>query len=131
MAGKRPSTRAILLTISVFLLGVVVGGLGVHLAGHMRETRRVRIIDRLTRTLQLSADQQKKVEAILADGRKRYDEVNKLVREQARPQYDAVHTEIRSRIRAVLTPEQQTKFDDFLKKLDAERKAREQQSQSH
>ena len=89
--------------------------------------RRQRIVDRLTTQLQLSPDQQKKVETILEDGHKRITAIYRQSQDQARPQYDAVHTEIRTRIRAVLTPAQQPKFDDFLKRLDAERKAREQQ----
>ena len=128
MAAKRPSARALALTVAVFILGGAVGVLGTYLAGHMNDGhRRQRIVDRLTTQLQLSPDQQKKVETILEDGHKRITAIYRQSQDQARPQYDAVHTEIRTRIRAVLTPAQQPKFDDFLTRLDAERKAREQQ----
>ncbi len=130
MAAKRPSARAIILTIAVFVLGGAVGSLGTYLAGHMRDGhRRQRIVDRLTEQLQLTPDQQKQIETILDDGHKRITAIYRQSQDQARPQYDAVHTDTRNRIRAILTAAQQPKFDDFLKHLDAERKAREQQQQ--
>jgi Spy/CpxP family protein refolding chaperone len=130
MAAKRPSAKAIILTVAVFILGGAVGVLGTYVAGHVNDGhRRQRIVDRLNQQLQLTPDQQKQIEGILEDGHKRITSIYRQSQDQARPQYDAVHTEIRTRIRAVLTPAQQPKFDDFLKRLDAERKAREQQSQ--
>lgn len=126
MAAKRPSARAIVLTVAVFVLGGAVGGLGTYLAGHMRDGHRhQRILDRLTHQLQLSPDQREKVETILKDGHRRISAIYHQSQEDARPKYESVHTEIRARIRAILTSEQQPKFDEFLKHLDAERKARE------
>ena len=128
MAGKRPSGKAFILLLAVFVLGGVIGGLGLYVAGHMHNShRRQRIFDRLTQQVQLTPQEQKQVEAILADGHKRFEAVYRQSQEQARPQYEAVRNDIRARIRALLTPEQQPKFDAFLKQLDAERKAREQQ----
>ncbi|MDE3135452.1 MAG: periplasmic heavy metal sensor [Acidobacteriota bacterium] len=130
MAAKRPSAKAIILTLAVFILGGAVGVLGTYVAGHMRDGhRRQRIVDRLNQQLQLTPEQQKQIESILEDGHKRITVIYRESQDQARPQYDAVHNEIRSRIRAVLTPAQQPRFDEFLKRLDAERKAREQQAQ--
>jgi predicted metalloprotease len=132
MPGKRPSARAVLLTLAVFVLGGAIGGLGTYLAGHMRQGHhRARIMDRLSQQLQLTPDQQKQIRAVLADGHKRWNDVYQQSQKAARPQYDAVRDETRSRIRALLTTTQQPKFDDFLKKLDAERKAREQQNSRH
>lgn len=126
MAGKRLSVRAVVLTVAVFVLGGVVGGLGTYLAGHMHEGhRRQRILDRLTHQLQLTPDQQQKIEVILKDGHRRITAIYRQSQDQARSQYDAVHNDIRKRIRALLTPTQQPEFDAFLKRLDAERKARE------
>jgi Spy/CpxP family protein refolding chaperone len=127
MAAKRPSAKAIILTVAVFILGGAVGGLGTYLAGHMRDSHRQRIVDRLNQQLHLTPEQQKQIESILDDGHKRITAIYRQSQDQARPQYEAVHTDIRNRIRDVLTPAQQPKFDDFLKRLDAERKAREQQ----
>lgn len=128
MAVKRPSAKAIGLLIAVFVLGGVVGSLGTYLAGHVRSgSHRQRIIDRLTQQIDLTPAQAKQVEEILEDGHKRWSAVFRQSQEQARPQYDAVHAETRARIRAILTPAQQTKFDAFLKRLDAEHRAREKQ----
>jgi hypothetical protein len=128
MAGNRPSGKALILLLAVFVLGGVIGGLGTYVAGHMRSThRRQRIFDRLTQQVQLTPQEQKQVEAILAQGHQRFEAVYRQSQEQARPQYEAVRNDIRARIRALLTPEQQPKFDAFLKQIDAERKAREQQ----
>jgi Spy/CpxP family protein refolding chaperone len=130
MAGKRPSAKAIGLLIAVFVLGGVVGGLGTYLVGHMHANHhRDRIIDRLDQTLQLTPGQSKQIGEILSEGHKRWTAITRKTQhkafKEARPQYDALHKEIRGRIRAVLTPEQKPKFDEFLKRLDAERKARE------
>lgn len=114
------------LTVAVFILGGVLGGLGTYLAGHMHEGhRRQRFLDRLSRQLQLTPDQRSKVESILVQGHRRITAVYWNSQKEARPQYDAVHADIRNQIRAVLTPAQQPKFDAFLKRLDEERRARE------
>lgn len=123
MAGKRPSAKAIGLMIAIFVLGGVVGGLGAIVVHHMGRTpRRERIIDRLSHELNLSAKQQAQVETILANGHKQFVAVYQQSQDQARSQYDAIRHDIHARIRAILTPAQQTKFDAFLKRLDAEHK---------
>jgi Spy/CpxP family protein refolding chaperone len=124
MAGKRPSAKAIGLMFAVLVLGGFIGALGTLVAGHMhRGPRRVAFIDQLSQQLQLSAQQRTQIQSILADGHKRFDAVFQQSRDQARSQYDAVRQDIHARIRAVLTPAQQTKFDDFLQRLNAEHKA--------
>lgn len=121
MAGKQPSAKAILLMVVVFVLGCVVGALGVFLGGHMREmARHERMIDRLSADLKLSAQQRSQILGILADGHKRFDAVFQQSQDQARAQYDAIRQDVHNRIRAVLSPDQQTKFDAFIKELNAE-----------
>jgi Spy/CpxP family protein refolding chaperone len=46
----------------------------------------------------------------------------KAAREQSDAQFDQLRQKGRSEMRAVLTPEQMPKFDEFLKRLDEERK---------
>jgi hypothetical protein len=126
MAGKRPSAKAIGLLIAVFVLGGVVGSLGTYLAGHMHEqSRRHHIVDRLNRQLQLTPSQLKQVRQIFAEGHKRWLAIYRKSQDDARPQYEALHADMRKSIRAILSPAQQPKFDEFLKQLDAEHKARE------
>ncbi|HVB33424.1 MAG TPA: hypothetical protein VNJ52_03480 [Patescibacteria group bacterium] len=107
--------------VAVFVLGGLVGGLGAIVGHHLNETpRRERIIDRLSHELDLSAQQRTEIQAIFADGHKRFDAVFQKSQDQARPQYDAIRHDIHARIRAILMPAQQAKFDDFLRRLDAE-----------
>lgn len=121
MAGKRPSAKAIGLMVAVFVLGVVVGGLGTVLLHNMRESaRRDHVINRLSRELRLSAQQRRQIQAILGQAHQRFSTVFQKSQEEARPQYDAIRKDVHARIRAILTPAQQAKFDDFLKRLDAE-----------
>ncbi len=128
MADKRLSGKAFILLLAVFVLGGVLGGLGTYMAGHMRpDHRRQRAFEQMVREVGLTPAQQKEVKEILKQGHQRWVAAFQQSQEQARPQYEAVHAYVRSRIRALLTPEQQPKFDAFLTQLDAERKAREQQ----
>jgi uncharacterized membrane protein len=123
MAVKRPSARAIGLMVTVFVLGGLVGGLGATLLRHIHESpRRERMIDRLSRELQLSAQQRSQIQAILSAGHKQFSAVFQQSQDQARSRYDAIRQDVHARIRAVLTPAQQAKFDDFLHRLDAEHK---------
>jgi Spy/CpxP family protein refolding chaperone len=46
----------------------------------------------------------------------------KAVKEQSEAQIDQARQKGRNQIRAILTPEQRPKFEEFLKKMDEERK---------
>ena len=48
----------------------------------------------------------------------------KALYEQSAPQTDQVRQQGRAHIRAILTPEQQRKFEEFLRRVDEERKKR-------
>lgn len=118
MAASRPSAKAIGLMVAVFVLGGIVGGLGTILARRMDRTPRRRpFIDRLTQDLQLTAQQRTQIQAIFADGHRRFNQVFQQSQDQARPQYDAIRKDVHARIRAILTPTQQAKFDALLKQL--------------
>jgi Spy/CpxP family protein refolding chaperone len=68
-------------------------------------------VERLTRLLDLTPEQQAKVKAIF---------------EQARPQIQAIRENIRSQIRPILTPAQQQKWDALKKAHEDMRKAKEE-----
>ncbi len=123
MAGKRPSAKAIGLVVAVFLLGGLIGGFGAVVLRRMDQVpRRVRILDRLTRVLSLTGQQRHEVQGIFSEAHKRFTAVYRQSEEQAQPQYDAIRQDVHARIRAILTPAQQAKFDEFLKRLDEEHK---------
>jgi Spy/CpxP family protein refolding chaperone len=65
------------------------------------------LVERLTSDLDLTAEQQKKIEGILTESRGRVETLQRDVREK----FDAEQRSLRDAIRQVLTPEQQQKFD--------------------
>ena len=127
--NETPATRkAAIWVVIVFLLGAAAGGmLGYGYAHHsvsaasapMREPeRRARRVAELTEKLGLTSDQAKQLDAIMLQ---RHTEV-KTIREQSDAQLEQVRQKGRDQIRAILAPEQKPKFEEFLQKLDAERK---------
>lgn len=126
MSDRPTSSKAIVLLVAVFVLGGLIGGLGTYMTGHFRDARarhRSRVMDQLTRQLELTPDEQKQIREILTESRQRYRAIYDQSQQQARPQYEALRTDTRARIRKLLNATQQPKFDDFLRRLDAERKA--------
>jgi len=70
----------------------------------------------------LTPDQQKQVAAILDQAQVEY----KAVHDVMEPQIDAIRQKNRDKIRALMTPEQKPKLEEFLRKLDDERKRNSQ-----
>jgi hypothetical protein len=68
------------------------------------------LVDRLASELQLDAAQQDQVKKILDDRRDRLEAVHR----EARERFDKEQRDLHTAIRAVLRPEQQTRFDRFL-----------------
>lgn len=127
--NETPATRkAAIWVVIVFLLGAVTGGmLGYGYAHHSvsaasaplpEPERRARGVARLTQELGLTSDQAKEVDAIIMQ---RHAEM-KAVHDQSDSQIDQLRQRGRDQIRAILTPEQKPKYEEFLQKLDAERK---------
>ncbi len=124
--------RAALWVGAVFLLGAALGGMIGYVFAHhtalaapaqlTEAQRRARKVERLTQELNLTADQQKQIETILASVQAQY----KAIRQTTEPQIDQARQKGREQIRAVLTPEQKPKFEEFLKRIDEERKRNSQ-----
>jgi Spy/CpxP family protein refolding chaperone len=128
MDASQGSRKAFLLVFLVFVLGIALGSVGTYVVTtrvHAAFTQAVHNppnpMPIFTRDLNLSPEQQKKVETILDDTRARYAEIHK----RADPEYENARHEARERIRQVLTPEQKPKFEDLLQRMDAERRKRE------
>jgi Spy/CpxP family protein refolding chaperone len=112
----------------VFLLGAALGGmLGYVFAHHTAMAapaqmtdaqKRAQKVERLTQELNLTAAQQQQLDAILTSVQGEY----KTIRQSTEPQIDQARQKGREQIRAILTPEQKPKFEEFLKRLDEERK---------
>ncbi len=130
MDANPNSRKAFLLVLAVFVLGIALGGLGMYVAGarvwgarpevHNYREKRARAVERLTRDLGLTPDQRKQLEAILNDMGAKYQALH----EQMAPQTEQVRKQGHEQIRAILTPEQLPKFEEFLRRADEERRKR-------
>jgi hypothetical protein len=130
MRSNNARIEAAALVFVVFLLGILLGGVGDHLwnervqgqeqlaAKPNTKPTRDQVINDLTQRLQLTPEQQKQIAVTIDDTRAKWQALYAPL--------DGQHEEIRQQgragIRAALTPDQQVKFDDFLKRLDEQRK---------
>jgi Spy/CpxP family protein refolding chaperone len=116
----------------VFLLGAALGGMIGYGFAHRsvsaastplpEPARRAHRVEQLTQLLNLTSTQSQQVDAILMQ---KHAEA-KAIHDQTDAQLEQAHQKGREQIRAILTPEQKPKFEEFLKRLDEERKRREQ-----
>ena len=128
MNGNATSRKAALWVGVVFLLGAALGGLLGYSFAHRSYAapvapandaeRRAHKVEELTRDANLNAEQQKQLDAIIADVQKQM----KTIRKTTEPQIDEVRQKGRERIRGILTPGQKPKFEEYIKKVDEERK---------
>jgi len=121
--------KAFALVTLVFVLGIAFGVVGV-LAGRRvlgagnQGGGQARQLSQWTRELNLTPDQERQFEQILADVRARYD----AIRRAMDPQFREVRQQSRERIRQILTAEQRPGFDDFLRSSRNRRNGRNDRS---
>jgi Spy/CpxP family protein refolding chaperone len=117
--------KSIVGVLLVFLLGALAGAAVVYRVGHQRVdavlSGRVGatvdlIVRRLTRSLDLDSVQRDQVRAIVTETRRDIVEIRKPVQ----PQIESAIERSRVRVRAILRPDQQEKFD----RIQAERRKR-------
>ena len=123
-----PRLKVWLVLLGVFVLGGVTGAAldGAYRLqasserqekhGHGRD--KAAYFEDLRRDLNLNDQQAAQVRAILEETRNEFRQL----RAEARPRYDALKQKARERIRAVLTPEQQQRFDAKVAERDARRR---------
>ncbi|MDX2043161.1 MAG: hypothetical protein SF097_18215 [Acidobacteriota bacterium] len=120
--------KAQLIILAAFILGIVVGASGQYLLVHRTLNNQVgtsvKIIDELTRRLSLTSAQRIEIDVMLADARRQYQ----LLDDEVRPQYKAIRLDTRKRIVTLLTPEQQSLFEEYTRELDAKREAKEREA---
>jgi Spy/CpxP family protein refolding chaperone len=124
-AAKR---KAALWVGAVFVLGATLGGVLGYLFAHRpvnaanpplsEPERRAQKVQELTKDLSLTPQQAQQLDAILMQ---RHAET-KAIHDQTVAQIDAVRQKGRAQVRAILTPDQLPKFEEFLKRVDEERK---------
>jgi hypothetical protein len=135
MAGERTKSTALLLVIAVFVLGIAVGALGMYAernrvlgatAPHQplsyAEFHAKRVAD-LTQQLSLSPDQAKQLDAVLLQMHGQLSTIH----DQENVQREQVSKQGREQIRAFLSADQVSKFNDFLQKMDEQRKKDEEE----
>jgi Spy/CpxP family protein refolding chaperone len=127
MPGKTTRLKIWLAVVVVFVLGCVTGAsldsvyrLRAATAG--REDKRGmrgkdRVFEEMKRDLSLNEQQAAEIRTILDQTRNEY----RTLRAEVRPRYDALRQNARTRIRALLTPEQQQRFDAKVAERDARR----------
>jgi Spy/CpxP family protein refolding chaperone len=130
MRESTATRKAALWVGVVFLLGAALGavlgyGFGHHSvaassapAPQPEPVRRAQRVQELTHDLELTSAQAQEVDSILLQ---RHTEA-KNVHDQSDAQLEQIRQKGRDQIRAILTPEQKPKFEEFLKNLDEQKK---------
>ena len=107
-----------LVVVGVFVLGCVTGAAldsAYRLRG--RDRHKDDGFEVMKRDLNLNEQQSTQIRAILDQTRNDY----RTLRTEVRPRYDAIRQNARTRIRQLLTPEQQQRFDAKMAERDARR----------
>jgi hypothetical protein len=115
--------RAAVWVAVVFLLGAALGGVVGYIFAHRGVSanimlsvsqRRAQKVEELTRVAHLSPDQRQQLEGILNDLHAQYKTLD--------DERDQDRQKSRNRIRGILTQDQIPAFEEFLRKMDEERK---------
>jgi Spy/CpxP family protein refolding chaperone len=117
---------------AVFLLGAALGGVLGYLFAHRpvsaanaplsEPERRGRRVEQLTRDLSLTPQQAQQLDTILLQRHTETKAIHDQADAQVEAQVDQVRQKGRAQVRAILTPEQLPKFEEFLKRVDEQRK---------
>ncbi len=117
--------KAYLYFVLTFLCGVIAGSAGLFVyawySGHW--TRRSghpdpqRIIRRFTQELDLTSDQTQQLTEIINDSFQKHRALD----QQVGDEYRALRNETRGRIRKILNPAQQAKFDELVRRFEQKR----------
>jgi Spy/CpxP family protein refolding chaperone len=129
--------KAAVLILAVFCLGMILGGLTVHLLGSRVSANRAvapstaakddmpttkeQVLEQLNTECTLLPEQRTQIKIILDDTIAEYHRVY----EPIRPQIEAARQAGRQKMRGVLTPEQLPKFEAYVHRLDEMRKKEE------
>jgi Spy/CpxP family protein refolding chaperone len=115
-----------MMVLGVFVLGCLTGAsldsaYRLRARNNERQERGGRdkkeVLENMKRDLNLSEQQATEIRTILDQTRNEY----RALRAEVRPRYDTLRQNSRARIRALLTPEQQQRFDARVAERDAKR----------
>ena len=113
--------KAQLIILATFITGLIAGAAGQYLVTHSSLSKTgnssQEMLDDMTRSVKLTKDQRTQVEQFLADSRQQSQDL----RNQMRPQYNAIRDATRKRISSILSLDQQSLYDKWTHDLDAKR----------
>lgn len=116
--------KAQFIIIATFVIGIIVGAAGQYLIAHQSLSKSSttgnsgkETLDDLTRFIKLTKEQRTQVEQFLVNSRQQSQEL----RNQMRPQYNAIRDITRKRISSILSSDQQSLFEKWTRDLDAKR----------
>jgi Spy/CpxP family protein refolding chaperone len=123
--GKSTRLKIWLVLLGVFVLGCVTGAsldslYRLRAGGSERSGERGRrgdVFEKMKGDLNLTEQQAADVRAVIDQSREEF----RALRNEVSPRYDAVRQNARSKIRALLTPEQRERFDARMAERDARR----------
>ena len=120
--------KAAMWIAAVFVLAAALGSVSGYIYGHRApgpplsdDAKRQQKVATLTKELQLTPEQQTQVDAIFRDTQGKFQ----AIRKESDAQIEVARQAGRERLRTVLTPEQKPKFEEFLRKMDEDRKNRQ------
>ncbi len=107
--------KAVLGVISIFILGTIAGGIISsaiirHCQPWGRPPSREEVVRKLSRRLDLDANQRAQVEVIVNDAHNQMREM----RREDKPKIDSILTDAQAKIMTVLRPNQKQKFDKLI-----------------
>jgi len=116
---------AVVMLVATFVLGGLLGGsVTGFVEGRAHRVRRPRptYVERLSMDLGLSPDQKDRIQAILDRHQPTMDSIWTEVRQQF-PQMETERVKVRQEVFAVLTPDQQAKYNAIIQRQDSLRRA--------
>src|SRR5215813_1223800 len=131
-------SKARLILLVVFAIGVAAGALSMNLYERMTSTKddpdaRPRpqevILRKMDRRLHLTTQQEDQIKSILDDTFNQYAEERKRLEpyfKQSEPRFNEIRQKSRDKMRAVLTGDQLPSFEELLKEEDKRREERRQ-----
>jgi Spy/CpxP family protein refolding chaperone len=125
--------RAAFWVAAVFVLGVALGGVFGYFYGHRGTVaaappplsdaeRHAKRLDEFTRELGLSDSQRQQMDSLLTQIHADFQSIRSKQAQQLETELDQERQKSRDQIRVILTPEQKPKFEEFMKRIDEERK---------
>ena len=124
--------RAVLWIAIVFVLAAALGAVSGYMYGHRApaaplsdDARRAQKVETLTKELQLTPVQQTQVDGIFRDTQSKFQDIRANSKKESDAQIEVARQAARERLRSVMTPEQKPKFEEYLRKMDEDRKNRQ------